>query len=199
MNRIVIKIVMICILTGNKKTAESPKTLHLHRLISAFESILQITCNFVRMIQRIYVDTSVIGGCFDEEFSYGSNILIDEFKSGAKICVFSDLTLDELENAPLSVRSILDRIPDEYKEFIILDDEAKHLSQLYLDEKAVSEKFREDAEHIAIATINRIDVLVSWNFKHIVNLNRIRIFNAVNLKYGYPELEIRSPLEILNI
>ena len=95
------------------------------------------------------------------------------------------------------MRSVLDKIPDSYKEFILLDAEARRLSQLYLDEKAVTEKFREDAEHIAIATVNRIDVLVSWNFKHIVNLNRIRIFNAVNLKYGYPELEIRSPLEIL--
>lgn len=151
------------------------------------------------MIQRIYIDTSVIGGCFDEEFNEGSNLLMEEFRSGIKICAFSDLTLDELQNAPLNVRLVLDTIPDSYKEFLFLDEEARRLSQLYLDEKAVTEKFREDAEHIAIATINRIDVLVSWNFKHIVNLNRIRVFNAVNMKYGYPELEIRSPLEILKL
>jgi hypothetical protein len=122
---------------------------------------------------------------------------MEEFRSGIKICAFSDLTLEELLNAPPKVRTVLDSIPDAFKEFLILDNEAEALSQLYLDEKAITEKFREDAEHIAIATINRIDVLVSWNFKHIVNLNRIRIFNAVNLKYGYPELEIRSPIEIL--
>lgn len=45
---------------------------------------------------------------------------------------------------------------------------------------------------------NKVDILVSWNFKHIVNLNRIRLYNATNLKYGYQILEIRTPREILN-
>lgn len=55
-----------------------------------------------------------------------------------------------------------------------------------------------DAQHIAIATINRVDVLVSWNFKHIVNLRRIHLYNSINLKYGYPLIEIRSPREVIN-
>ena len=58
-------------------------------------------------------------------------------------------------------------------------------------------KFFEDALHIAIATINKVDVLVSWNFKHIVNINRIRLYNSVNLKSGYSMIDIRSPREIL--
>ncbi|MBA5941756.1 MAG: hypothetical protein H0M93_00225, partial [Methanophagales archaeon] len=53
-----------------------------------------------------------------------------------------------------------------------------------------------DAQHIAIATVSRVDILVSWNFRHIVNLTKIRLYNSVNLKYGYPLLEIRSPREV---
>jgi len=53
-------------------------------------------------------------------------------------------------------------------------------------------------KYIATATINRADVLVSWNFKHIVNLERIHRYNAVNLKLGYPMIEIRTPTEVLN-
>jgi hypothetical protein len=137
------------------------------------------------MIPRIYIDTSVAGGCYDKEFDEWSNKLIEEFKSGIKICVISDVTLKELEDAPRNVQDILGMIPEAFKEFVIMNDEAKVLSQKYLDEKAVTERYREDAEHIAIATVSRLDVLTSWNFKHIVNLNRIRIFNAVNLKNGY--------------
>ncbi len=53
-------------------------------------------------------------------------------------------------------------------------------------------------QHIAVATLGRVDVVVSWNFKHIVNLNRIRLYNSVNLKLGYPMIEIRSPREVLD-
>jgi hypothetical protein len=49
-----------------------------------------------------------------------------------------------------------------------------------------------------LASIYKADVLASWNFKHIVNLNRIKGYNGVNLKYGYPVVEIRSPKELLD-
>jgi len=64
-------------------------------------------------------------------------------------------------------------------------------------EGAITKKFHEDALHIAIATINKVDVLVSWNYKHIVNLDRIKKYNSVNMKLGYMILEIRNPREIL--
>ncbi len=82
-------------------------------------------------------------------------------------------------------------------EIITSDDESRKLAELYMQEKAVSRKFYEDALHIAISTINQVNVLTSWNFKHIVNLDRIRQYNAVNLKNGYSLLEIRTPREIL--
>jgi predicted nucleic acid-binding protein len=146
---------------------------------------------------KIYVDTSVFGGCFDEKWQEYSNPLIQEFICGKKRAVISDLTLRELLNAPEQVKNIIDQIPDEYKEFIPFDDEAEKLANKYIEEQAITQKSLLDAQHIAIATVNKIDVLVSWNFKHIVNLQRIRLYNSVNLKYGYSFLEIRSPIEVI--
>jgi predicted nucleic acid-binding protein len=150
------------------------------------------------MIQRIYVDTSVIGGCLDDEFSEWSTEFINEIISGRIIALISDITLEEIENAPKRVRDILPGIPQKNIETLIKDDEAEDLAAKYIDEGAVTGKFYEDALHIAVATINRADVLVSWNFKHIVNLDKIRKYNSVNLKNGYPILEIRTPREVLN-
>jgi hypothetical protein len=149
------------------------------------------------MKQRVYIDTSVIGGCFDIEFEEWSNLLFDDFKKGFKTAVISDITLDELNDAPLRVRENFNTIPEDFIEIILADDECKNLAGLYLSEGAVSKKFYEDALHIAIATINQVHVLASWNFKHIVNLDRIRLYNAVNMKNGYQVLEIRTPREIL--
>lgn len=147
---------------------------------------------------RVYTDTSVFGGCFDEEFLDYSIILIEQFKKGEKILTISDLTLQELQNAPLEVLGIYDSIPKHFTEFAVLDDEARFLAQKYINEKVVIKKFLVDAQHIAIASINRVDVLVSWNFKHIVNFRRIQLYNATNLKYGYPLIEIRSPREVID-
>lgn len=82
---------------------------------------------------------------------------------------------------------------------VILDftKEAQELAENYLNEKILGKASFNDAYHIAIATVNRIDVLVSWNFRHIVNLDKIRLFNSINMKLGYPAIEIRSPKELI--
>jgi len=147
---------------------------------------------------RIYIDTSVIGGCFDIEFMDWPNKLFDEFREGIKIAVISDITLDEISFARLEVQQKLKTIPEKNKEYLLYDENAENLAEQYINEKAVTRKYYEDALHIAIATINNVDVLVSWNFKHIVNLDRIRKYNSVNLKHGYQTLEIRNPREILS-
>ena len=147
---------------------------------------------------RVYTDTSVFGGCFDDEFIDYSTVLVDQFRNGEKILAISDLTLQELQNAPKQVLEIYDSIPKQFIEFAVLDDEAKFLARKYIEERAVSKKFLVDAQHIALASINRVDVLVSWNFKHIVNLRGIQLYNATNLKYGYPWIEIRSPRELID-
>lgn len=149
------------------------------------------------MKEKVYIDTSVIGGCFDQEFEKWSNILFDDFRSGKRLAVASDITLDELTDAPKRVQDIFASIPDEYVVILISDEESRKLADNYINEKAVSNRYYEDALHIAIATINQVNVLASWNFKHIVNLDRIRMYNSVNLKNGYSILEIRTPREIL--
>ncbi len=148
--------------------------------------------------QKVYIDTSVIGGCFDDEFSDVSNKLFEEFKDGKKIAVISNITALELEKAPERVKNKLSEIPEHSIEKITLSFEAEELSNKYISEEVISPNFVEDARHIAIATIMKVDVLASWNFKHIVNLKKIYGYNAVNLKEGYPLLEIRSPLEVLD-
>ncbi len=147
--------------------------------------------------KRIYTDTSVIGGCLDVEFEEGSNALFETFNSGTNIIVVSNLTLVELENAPQSVKEVLQKVPVEFIEYLEFSEEANNLAETYLHDGVVSKKSRVDAQHIAIATINRTNVLVSWNFKHIVNLDKIHGYNAVNLKLGYPMIEIRTPIEVL--
>jgi len=146
---------------------------------------------------RIYIDTSVIGGCLDKEFQNASMELIDKFKRGEMIAVISELTTLELKDAPQEVQDILKEIPERNIEYVELTEEAVNLAGKYITEGVIGRGKLVDAEHIAIATINRVDVLVSWNFRHIVNLQKIRGYNSVNLKYGYSLLEIRSPLEVI--
>ncbi|MFN0058353.1 MAG: PIN domain protein [Planctomycetota bacterium] len=149
------------------------------------------------MRARTYVDTSVIGGCEDEEWRAHSNRLIEAFARGERVMVISDVTLDELSTAPAQVRAHLARVPAASIEAVKLGTEAIDLADAYISTGVVVPKLRPDAQHIAIATVARVDVLVSWNFRHIVNLERIHGYNSVNLRLGYPLLEIRTPREVL--
>ncbi|MBK8498375.1 MAG: PIN domain protein [Flavobacteriales bacterium] len=145
---------------------------------------------------RIYIDTSVFGGCFDEEFEEWSVKLFGLIAEGKYSVVISDVTEDELRDAPEHVRQVLKDVPRKRLEVMRLTDEARTLAQAYVKERIVTKKSKADTEHIAIATIAQVDLLVSWNFKHIVNYDRIRLYNAVNLKHGFRMLEIRSPRDL---
>jgi hypothetical protein len=149
------------------------------------------------MKTRIYIDTSVVGGCEDEEFREYSSRLMACFSKGEYILVLSDLTIQELAGAPEEVRRHLTRIPEERIVGLQLDAEARDLADAYISEGVIASTMRTDAQHIAMATVGKVDVLVSWNFKHIVNIQRIRGYNSVNIRRGYPMLEIRSPREVL--
>jgi len=148
------------------------------------------------MKPRIYTDTSVLGGCEDAEFREPSRRLLEAFERGELTMVLSELTVRELETAPDGVRMVLGRVPVEHIETLALSREAEELAAVYIEDGAIGARMRADALHIAFASIARVDVLVSWNFKHIVNLKRIHAYNAVNLKKGYPLLEIRTPREV---
>jgi len=145
--------------------------------------------------QRIYIDTSVFGGHFDEEFKDHTIPLFDRIKSGEFMVLYSTVTQDELENAPEQVKELVQSLRADLTEFIETTDEAVDLAIEYITAKVVGQTSFADCLHIALATINRADFLVSWNFKHIVNIERIRGYNSINIKNGYKQLEIRSPRE----
>jgi hypothetical protein len=146
-------------------------------------------------VLKVYIENSVIGGYFDDEFKGYSHKLFENFRKGIYKPIISSHVIAELESwAPDYVKDNLKTL--EYEEFDV-NEEMTELAKKYIEEKIVSEKFYSDALHIAIATVIGVDILVSWNFKHIVNYNRIRLFNSVNLKEGYNILEIRSPREVI--
>lgn len=147
---------------------------------------------------KIYIDTSVIGGCFDKEFSDYSNALIKQFVLGRFIAVVSNITLEELQKAPEVVRRKIGDIPEENIEYVGLTMEAGDLAEKYIGSGVFNKEQLIDAQHIAIATVERVDVVVSWNFKHIVNLKRIFGVNSVNIREGYHSIEIRTPREVVD-
>lgn len=150
------------------------------------------------MKQRFYFDTSVFGGVYDIEFDEPTLKLFEKVKVGEITCIYSDLTVGELDNAPKRVRDFFDGLPVEHLEFVRITDESLILARHYIAEKVVGETSFDDCVHIALATIHKADILVSWNFKHIVNVYRIRGYNSVNLRQGYAALEIRSPKDIIS-
>lgn len=149
------------------------------------------------MRQRIYIDTSVIGGYFDDEFEEATKRLFKRIENKDFDVYFSEVNETELSLAPKHIRDLKKLIPEDCYKYLELIDEAKILAETYLREKALGKSSLNDAYHIAIASVNRLDCLVSWNFKHIVNFDKIKLFNSINLKLGYPLIEIRTPLEFL--
>ena len=146
----------------------------------------------------IYVDASVIGGCEDDEFRDDSLALWERFRTGQHTLVLSEHTIRELMSAPPAVRNRITEVPRENQVVLPDQPEAVALAEAYLRHGVLGPGSYSDALHIALATTRRVDVLVSWNFRHIVNFGRIRLFNAVNLAEGFGTLEIRTPKEVLD-
>ena len=147
------------------------------------------------MKQRIYIDTSVFGGYFDDEFAEHTKPLFKRLKNNEFKLLFSSVTQDELNSAPKRVKDLVIGLKAEWTEFLDVTDETTELASEYIAEGVVGQTSFADCLHIALATINRADYLISWNFKHIVNVDRIRGYNSINIKKGYKQLEIRSPRE----
>jgi len=137
------------------------------------------------MKPRLYFDTSVFGGVYDEEFEEITALLFEKVKLGQIICVYSDLSETELQNAPQRVRDYFADLPKEHMQFVEVTEEAYELAQQYLDEKVVGQTSADDCRHIATATLNKVDIF------------RIRGYNSINLRCGYSQLDIRSPKEIV--
>lgn len=150
------------------------------------------------MIIRYYLDTSVFGGYFDIEFEEATRQLFDKISTEGIKILYSELTENELGNAPEKIKDFIRELPKHCIEYLEISKESVELADKYISEEVVGKTSRDDCIHIALATLNRADVLISWNFKHIVNLKRIRGYNSVNLKNNYPAIEIRSPKEMID-
>ncbi len=148
-------------------------------------------------MERIYLDTSVFGGYFEPEFELWTKVLFTRISTNEVKALVSRLTDIELAQAPKQVRDLAESLPQDSTEWLDITPEAILLADKYIEEKVVGQTSHSDCIHIAIATLNYADVLVSWNFKHIVNHLRVRGYNAVNFKYGHKILDIRSPREIV--
>ena len=145
---------------------------------------------------KFYVDTSVWGGINDKEFSAFTIPFFDQALQGKFTIVLSDVTIGELERAPEIVRQLPTTILPHFLELVSITNEQLELANKYVQEGALTTKFHSDAQHIAIASILKVDSLVSWNFKHMVNFFRIRQYNSINLKFGYSTIDIRTPKEV---
>ena len=146
---------------------------------------------------RVYADTSVFGGCFDDEFAEDSKAFFDEIRAGRFTLVVSTVTLRELLDAPEDVRRILPSLPGESVEHFPDHPEVVELRDAYIEAGVVGLGSREDAEHVAAASVADVDMIVSWNFRHIVHFDKINAYHGVNLIRGYKPVSIYSPKEVI--
>lgn len=145
---------------------------------------------------RIYMDTSVIGGCLDDEFAADSLRLIECARTRRVVLLVSDVVARELGPAPDAVVAVWRSLPPTAVEDVPVTDEVLTLRDAYLAAGIVGPQRRDDATHVAAATVARADAIVSWNFRHIVRLDKIKAYNQVNLLHGYGMLTILTPKEV---
>ena len=142
---------------------------------------------------RVYADTSVFGGCFDDEFADESKRFFAAIREGRFTLLVSTTTLTELQKAPDNVRKVLAQLPPDAVEVLEYSQEIARLRDAYLDAGILKPENKSDAEHIASASVADSDFVVSWNFRHIVHFEKIAKYQAVNLMNGYREIRIYSP------
>ena len=145
---------------------------------------------------RIYTDTSVIGGCFDRVFAADSTRFFQAVVRGQVVLLLSEIVLRELEDAPTRVRALLTSLPRTAVERVEITEEVLELRDAYIKAKILTPRSANDAAHVAAATIARADAIVSWNFRHIVRLDKMKAYNQINLLHGYGILTIISPKEV---
>jgi predicted nucleic acid-binding protein len=149
--------------------------------------------------KRIYVDTSIVGAIADEETRrQQTKPFWDAVQRGEIVIIVSDVLKNEVDRAPKIVREFFASISESQTEPVNSTEESNTLATQYITENVVGKSSLDDCKHIAMATLAHADVLVSWNFKHIVNVDRIRGYNGVNMKLGYPCIEIRTPYEVIH-
>jgi len=143
-----------------------------------------------------YTDTSVFGGVFDDEFKTPSRAFFDLAQSGRLVLVVSDVSRQEVALAPRKVRALFESMLP-FMRLVPVDSEVFALRDAYVSAGVVGARRADDAAHVAAATIAGADVIVSWNFRHMVHVEKIRAYNEVNASRGHRAIDIRSPLEVI--
>lgn len=147
---------------------------------------------------RAYLDTSVLGGYFDRLFEEDTRAFCQCIREGKAAPLISDMVIGEITRAPEQVRQLLDKLIRAGAEVLAATEEAVALQEAYLKSGILSRRWEDDAMHVALATLARVDVIASWNFAHLVDPRRARGFNGVNLSMGYGLVSILSPSDIVH-
>lgn len=145
----------------------------------------------------LYLDTSVIGGYFDPGFMADTRALWRLKEAGQFRFVSSVLVDQEVARTPEQVRALL-RATFAPVDILPMTAEAIELAGRYLAAKVVPVSFTDDARHVAVCSVARLDYLVGWNFKHLANVRRETAFNAVNALQGYPSVRIVAPTFLIH-
>jgi predicted nucleic acid-binding protein len=149
---------------------------------------------------RLYLDTSVLGALTDREpveWVAATRLFMEDLCNGRWLAVLSTLVLEEIAEAPEHIRATLtETVNSASFEVVEFTPEADALANAYMAEGLFPAKYIDDARHIAVATICRVDAVVSWNFKHMVNLETRRKVHGVNMLQGFSAIDIVSPLEL---
>ena len=150
---------------------------------------------------RLYLDTSVFGAIFDTEppgRGEQTDLFFRRAETRKDVLYISDVVLDEIASAPDRLRPSLEKIISQVRPMVLPESpESLSLAEAYVAARVVPPRFRDDARHVAVASVAAVDALVSWNFKHLVNLRRKRLVHSVNVRLGYPQIDIISPEEVL--
>ncbi len=146
---------------------------------------------------RIYADTSVFGGVFDNESRAASEEFFEEIRKGRFSLVTSAVAQAEIDPAPQQVKELFEEMLA-IAELIDITEESISLRDAYLATKIVSANYSDDALHVALATVSECSLIVSWNFRHIVHFEKIPLYNAVGTLHGYKGIAIFSPLEVIH-
>ena len=150
----------------------------------------------IGVVTRIYADTSVFSGVCDDVFSDASIRFFDQIREGKFSLIISDLIHRKIEGAPKEVQSFF-RAMLPLAEIAQITKETLLLRDAYIASGILTAKSIDDALHVAIATINECQLIVSWNFKHIVHYQKIPLYNAVNILNGLQQIHIFSPMEVI--
>ena len=145
---------------------------------------------------RVYADTSVFGGVFDDEFASASKTFFDAVRRDRFLLVTSELVRQEIQVGPNNVQQLFEDIL-RVADIAEVTGEVLRLQKAYTNAGILTVKYSTDAMHVALATVSQASLIVSWNFRHIVNFKKIPMYNAVNTLLGYSELAIYSPLEVI--